>query len=234
MSAHEPHERLRKTEAQIRCIELRFVTHHRIRLMKPTVFVFLFLVCALALRAEIIVGSSLEWLADTSASVGIYQVTESRKESDSAFQLSFKLDDTLKGTPPRSPASSYGVRFRSGTQPPSVAVGSRFLIFFKPDDKDLVRVEHLINISTIQDGGWDSIAINSKFEALADQAQILATVRGRLKSHPTNTSTRWRECPDSRFDVEVPIGSSAFTVLFGGSSCYLLVPDDLKPAKPDK
>ena len=202
--------------------------------MKSTVFVFLYLVAALTLRAEIMVGASLEWLADTSASVGLYQVTESRKESDSAFQLSFRLDDALKGKPPLAAASSYWVRFPKGSQPPSVPVGDRFLIFLKPDDTDSPRVAHLINLSTSQSGGMDSVAINCKFEVLTDQAQILATVRGRIKSHPTDTSTKWHEYPNSRFDVEVPFDSPAFKVLYGGSTCYLLVPKDLKPAKPNK
>jgi len=197
--------------------------------MKPTIYIFLHLVAALTLRAEIIVGASLEWLADTSASVGLYQVTESRKESDSEFQLFFRLDDALKGKPPLTAASSYWVRLPKGSQPPSVSVGDRFLIFLKPDDKDSPRVAHLINLSTSQSGGWDSVAINCKFEVLTDHAQILATVRGRIKSHPAETATKLHEYPNSRFDVEVPFDSPAFKVLYGGSTCYLLVPADLKP-----
>lgn len=199
--------------------------------MKSTVFVFFYVVAAVTLRAEIMVGASLEWLADTSASVGLYRVTESRKESDSAFQLSFRLDDALKGTPPLAAVSPYGVRFPKGSPPASASVGDRFLIFLKPDDKDSPRVAHLINLSTTQPGGMDSAAINCKFEVLTDQAQILAKVRGRLKSHPAGTPTKWQEYPESRFDVEVPFDSPAFKVLYGGSACYLLVPEDLKPPR---
>jgi hypothetical protein len=202
--------------------------------MKTRVFVLLYLVVTVTVRAEIRVGASLEWLADTSGGVGIYQATESREESDSAFQLSFQLDEALKGEPPQLVASSYWVRFAKGPQPPSVSVGDRFLIFLKPDDQNSPRVAHLINLSTTQAGGTDSVAINSKFEVLTLPPQILATVRGRIKSHPTAKPTKWREYPDSRFDVEVPPEAPAYNVLFSGSLCYLLVPEDLRPPKPNK
>ena len=198
--------------------------------MKSAVFVFLYLVAALTLRAEIIVGASLEWLADSSASIGIYQVTESRNTSDSAFQLSFRLDDVLKSTPPQTAASSYSVRFHK--EAPIVTIGNRFLIFLKPDETDSPRVAHLINLSTSQIGGLDSVSVNSKFELLTDQTQILATVRERIKSHPKGSPTKLHEHPNSSFDVEVPHGTGASRVLYAKSACFLLVPDDLKPAKP--
>lgn len=193
-----------------------------------TLLVFAF---SMTLRAEVMVGASLEWLADTSASVGIYEVTQSRKESDSGFQLSFRLDDKLKGAPPPSTTSPYWVRLPKGAPPPGVSTGERFLVFLKPDDKDAPRVAHLINLSQAQTGGMDSVAINCTFEVLTDPAKILEVVKARIKSHPTDKATRWREYPDSRFDVEVPFETPAHKVLFGGSTCYLLVPDDLKPVK---
>lgn len=202
--------------------------------MNLTVFGILFAFAALTLRAEIMVGASLEWLADTSSSIGTYQITESRKESDSAFQLTLKLEDSLKGKPPQKADSSYWVRLQTGSKPPTIAVGDRFLIFLKRDDKDSDRVAHIINLSTSQTGGMDSVAINHKFEVLTNQAKILAVVRGRIEKHPKVEPVKWHEYPNSRFDVEVPTDSPAFKVLYGGSTCYLLLPDDLKPAKTGK
>ena len=201
--------------------------------MKFIFYVFLYLVATSALRAESIVGKSLEWLADTSMSIGVYRVTGSRKEADFHFELSFQLEDVLKGDPLRSTAASYWLRFREGAKP-KVAPGDRFLVFLKPDDHDSPRVDHLINLSVSQDAGWDSVAINSKFEVLTDQAQILALVRARLQSHPTEAVFRRHDDFGSSLEVEVPGNTPAHYVLFSGSDCYLLVPDDLKPTKPSK
>lgn len=202
--------------------------------MKSAFGIFLYFVFALTLRAEIIVGTSLEWLADSSTSIGIYQVAESRKESDTNFQLSFRLNEKLKGEPPQAAASSYWIRAPKGEPAPGVSSGDRFLIFLKPDEKNSLHVATLINLSKPQINGMDSVAINSKFEVLTDPAKILATVRERIKSHPAAKPTKWQEYPNSRFDVEVPHNSPAFSVLWGGSTCYLVVPDDLKPVKPGK
>lgn len=198
--------------------------------MKSALSILLYFVISLTLRAEISVGASLEWLADTSASVGIYQVTESRHESDSAFQLFFRLDEKLKGAPPQSATSPYWVRLPKGAQPPSVSTGERFLIFLKHDKKDAPRVAHLINLSKPQTGGMDSVAINCKFEVLTDQSKILEVVKERIKTHPTATPTKLGEYPASKFDVEVPFDTPAHQVLYSGSTCYLFVPEDLKAA----
>lgn len=176
------------------------------------------------------VGASLEWLADTSPGIGVYQVTGQNKESAPAFQLSFRLEKTLKGTPPENSDSSYWMRLSKESPEPIIANGSRFLIFFKPDEKDTPRVAHLINLAAPQLGGMESVAINSKFEVMTDPAKILALVQKRIESHPKALSARWHEYPASRFDVEVPTGSPAHAILWGGSTCYLLLPEDLKPA----
>ncbi|MEK7953798.1 hypothetical protein [Luteolibacter soli] len=202
--------------------------------MKSTLSAILYLLVTLTLRSEVMVGPSLEWLADTSASVGIYRVTQTRKESDSSFQLSFSLDESLKATPPQSASSPYWLGLPKDPQPSSVAEEDRFLIFFKSDEKDEARIAHLINLSTPKSRSLMSVAINCKFEVLAEQAAILAVVRGRIKSRPTTTSTKWREYPASRFDVEVPKASPAFIVLWYGSDCYLLLPEDLKPVNLKK
>lgn len=199
--------------------------------MKSVVLAFCYFAFNLALQAEIMVGASLEWLADTSPGIGVYQVTRKNRESASAFQLSFRLEKTLKGTPPESTDSAYWVRPEKGSPEAIIGDGNRFLIFFKLDEKNLPRVAHLINLSTPQRGGMESVAVNSKFEVLTDPAKILALVQGRIESHPKAVPTGWQEYPDSRFDVEVPTGSPAHAVLWSGSTCYLLLPEDLKPPR---
>jgi hypothetical protein len=198
--------------------------------MKSIILFFCSFAFTLDLQAEIMVGASLEWLADTSPGIGVYEVTRQNRESASAFQLSFRLEKTLKGTPPENSGSPYWVRSSKESSETNIANGNRFLLFFKLDEKDTLRVAHLINLSTPQLGGMESTAINSRFEVITDPAKILAVVQERIKSHPKALPTKWHEYPDSRFDVEVPTGSAAHAVLWGGSTCYLLLPQDLKPA----
>jgi len=202
--------------------------------MKTSITILLFLAATFLARAELMVGASLEWLADTSADVGVFQVTKSHQKTDSEFELTFRLQKALKGNAPQVATSSYWVRLPKGSDLPTVDPDDCFLLFFKPNDQDFLHVAHLINLSTVQNGGMESVAINSKFETLTEEAQILKVVKQRINAFPKATTTKWQEYPDSRFDVEVPTDSPAFKVLFGGSTCYLLVPDDLKTEKQKK
>ncbi len=199
--------------------------------MKAALNILLFLAATFSVRAEIIVGASLEWLTDTSTAVGVFEVTKSHNKTDSEFELTFRLQKSIKGNAPQVTASSYWVRLPKDTEPPTVDAGDRFLIFFKPDEKDSIRVAHLINLTKSQNGGMDSVAITSKFKVLTEEAGLLKLVEQRFKAFPTATATKWREYPNSRFDVEVPTDSPAFVFLYGGSTCYLIVPDDLKTKK---
>jgi hypothetical protein len=199
--------------------------------MKSALIILLFLTATFSARAEIMVGSSLEWLADTSTAVGVFEVTKSHHKSDSEFDLTFRFHKPLKGNAPQVTTSSYWVRLPKDTDPPTVDEGDRFLIFFKPDERASLRVAHLINLTKSQNGGMDSIAITSKFKILTEEAEILNVVEQRLKAFPKATTSKWREYPNSRFDVEVPTDSPAFRVFYGGSTCYLVVPDDLKTNK---
>ena len=192
--------------------------------MKQTTFVLLYLFVAMTLRAEVTGTASLEWLADKSVNVGIYQVAQTRRESASTFSLSFRLAETLKGTPSQS-------RTSKDSEPPNVDIGDRFLIFFlKFDDDEEAAAYHVINLSSPPSEGLKSLAINCKFEVLTEGAAILATVRGRLRSHPAAALTSRREYITS-LSVEVPYGSPAHKILYRGSSCFLRVPEDLIPAK---
>lgn len=199
--------------------------------MRTTLTILLFFAATFSVRAEIMVGASMEWLTDTSTAVGVFEVTKSHRKTNSEFELTLRLHKAIKGNAPQVTASSYWVRLPKDTEPPTVGEGDRFLIFFKFDEKTSLQVAHLINLSKSQNGGMDSVAITSKFKILTEEAEILKLVEQRFKAFPTATTTKWREYPNSRYDVEVPTDSPAFGVLWGGSTCYLLVPEDLKTKK---
>ena len=196
--------------------------------MKTAITILLFVAVTFSVRAETMVGASLEWLTDTSTAVGVFEVTKSHNKTDSEFELTFRLHKSIKGNVPQVTESTYWVRIPKDTRLPKVDERDRFLVFLKPDEKASLRVSHLINLTKSQNGGIDSLAITSKFKILSDEAEILKLVEQRFKAFPKATTTKWREYPNSRFDVEVPTGSPAFRALFAGSTCYLLVPDDLK------
>jgi len=214
--------------------------------MKSTVIVLLHLVAALTLRAEIAVGESLEWMADTNAAIGIYQVTAVHKAPAPVsgpdvfptvpltFELSFRLKENLKGTPPDSCKSTYSIPSLEGSLPPSVAIGDRFLLFLNfiiADNRNSARIDRLINLSNPRYGDARSSAITCKFEVPADDEQILAVARERLKAHPgTMPNERYKQ----KFWVQLRGDEPAYRVLYNGSACYLLVPEDLKPVKSDK
>jgi hypothetical protein len=109
-----------------------------------------------------------------------------------------------------------------------VEAGDRFLLFFKTDEKGVLRVAHFVNLSHAWNAGNNTEAIDTNFQVLTDADAVLRTVRARLAAHPDGTPTRWHEYPGNRFDVEIPEDSSAWKRIFAGSTCYLLVPDDLK------
>ena len=197
--------------------------------MRIALTILLFLTATFSVRAEIMVGTSLEWLTDTSTAVGVFQVTKSNNKTDSEFELTFRLHKPIKSSAPQVTSSSYWVRLPKDTERPTVDEGDRFLLFFKLDEKASLQVAHLINLTKSQNGGMDSNAITSKFKVLTKDVEILNLVEQRFKAFPNATTTKWREYPNSRFDVEVPTDSPASRVLCGGSACYLLVPDDLKP-----
>ena len=67
------------------------------------------------------------------------------------------------------------------------------------------------------------------FEVLTEEAKILTTVRERLKSHPVAAPAKGPVVPANKCWVEVPYRTSAYELLYHGSACYVLLPEDLIP-----
>ncbi len=211
--------------------------------MKAAVLAISFLLLTLKLHGEIALGDSLEWLTDSCPNIGIYVVTESEKKPY-AFDLTFRLDTRLKGTPPETCRSSYSLpdpgteeivyvqSLLHGAPIPDVAVGARFLLFSGGTDPDQ-NGAYLINLGAPQFGSSHSKAIDCRFRVLSKEAPILAVVRARLKAHPPAAPGKTPRAPAS-VDVRVDAGAPAYHALYRDSDVYLRVPADLAPAKRDR
>ena len=200
------------------------------RLLKSAIVVFLYLAATLTLRAEKVFVSSLEWLADTSARIGIYTVTKIERNS----YTSFVLVEPVKAKPEQAIRSSFEVASQPGSRLPAVAVGDRFLIFTRDNVFSTIggiSSYRFINLSRPQSGDLPSYAFNCIFKVLKQETAIMATVRERImSSHPTTTAHVW--LGPKTFDVVVPTASPVWEELFYGNPFYLLVPEDLRPANP--
>jgi len=181
-------------------------------------------------RAEIMVAATLEWLADHCRESGIYKVqsVEKKEHLTNSYEVSFSLERELRGNPARTVADAYypGKYVHAGR--PSVRVGDEFLICFQHYTTGEVRPVQLINLTNPGLGFPKFIAVSSNLELLRRKADILEVFFTRLRSHaqgkPVEISDYSR---DNR--VELPFGAEVFSAVYGGSTCYLRVPEDLLP-----
>ncbi len=60
-------------------------------------------------QAEIMVASSLEWLADHCIDSGVYRATSVTKENDliAGYKVTFTIQETLRGNPAKSAEERY-------------------------------------------------------------------------------------------------------------------------------
>jgi len=197
--------------------------------MKRIIMSIVLLLAAGSARAEIICGVTLEWLADTCPYVAIYSAQIVSPDAPGQAHISATLAESLRGEPPKTFSFDYPT-FDAASQKSAhtPAVGDKFLIFLRDADTrpKEVRWEHIISLTHPSTRGWAHVAVRPDFTVLTDGDQIAKIVRERI-AKKTVVPTLWREYPRDRFRVEVPMGTPAFDSLFSGSTCYLIVPDDL-------
>lgn len=184
-------------------------------------------------QAEIVVASSLEWLADHCIDSGIYRVTSVTKEKNLAasYKVAFGLQEALRGNPAKSTEESYQRWPPSAPDDsPIVAVGDEFLICFQHYDKGDRRIVQLINLSRPQSNGAENIAVTSDFKILKDKNQILSLFRDRLKKQAKGDPIKIDDySKDNRFELRQD--TELYKAVWAGSTCYLKIPSDLLPAK---
>ena len=186
--------------------------------------------CGVA-SAEIIVGSTLEWLTDTSPYIGIYLASKVGSDAPGQVYVEATLSTPLRGDLPKYFSFDYPtLDFVENNKAACVPKeGDTFLIFLRDAGKNDVRWEHIINLTCPAMRGFAHVAIRPDFSILTNGAAIEKVVRDRMAKRGL-TAMSWGEYPpmEHRFDIEVPSGTPAFSALYAGSKCYLLVPFDLQ------
>jgi len=174
---------------------------------------------------EINVGLTLESLADTCPYIGIYSLASVSYSSPYLPHVEASLVKKLRGEPPEKVTFSYAslAGLPKVTKPEK---GDRFMVFFRNAAAKDIRMEEVIGLTKIVRGGQLSLAVEPDFSVVSSGAAIQKIVTDRIASKPVQP-LRWREYPDNRFRLEVPHGTPAYGALFAGSSCFLIVPDDL-------
>ena len=216
-------------------------------MLKSLVFVLTICGFPAVLRAEIAAGRSLEWLADTSSGIGIYRtITCTPGKENSPCILTCLLEENLKGPPAGLTSFTFNPVIRDASDyyvPAPLTSGTNFLIFFRRDTFGGLQPVHKINLANPLSGGDSGLAINHKFEVLADAKLITDVVKKRIGSHPDavqlgvdgdlifkyNRKTKTWVLPPAA--VPIPWATAAHKQIFNGSVCYLLIPVDLHKRK---
>jgi hypothetical protein len=184
-------------------------------------------------QAEIMVASSLEWLADHCIDSGVYRATSVTKEKDltACYKVAFAIQETLRGNPAKSAEERYQ-RFPPPVpeDSPIVEVGDEFLICFQHHENGDRSIVQLINLSKPQAVGVPYIAVTSDLKILKDKRKILSLFRDRLKKQAKVDPVKIGDySKDNRFELQDD--TELYKAVWAGSSCYLRIPSDLLPAK---
>ncbi len=183
-------------------------------------------------QAEIIVVSSLEWLADHCIDSGVYRATSVTKVEDltACYKVAFEIQETLRG----NTAKSVEERYHRSPPPvpedsPIIEVGDEFLICFQHGENGDKRIVQLINLSKPQAVGVSYIAVTSDLKILKDKKTILSHFRDRLKEKPKVDPVKIDDySKDNRFELQD--NTELYKAVWAGSTCYLRMPSDMLPA----
>lgn len=196
-----------------------------------------FLACLTPANAEIVIASSIEWLSDTSESIGTYNISDIFVKEFDVYNCLVSISESIKGNPPnKTIIIYYSVSNEQSKKNVPVKINDEILIFFRKDEKEVKRAIHQINLNKPRKRGYDCVAITSQFELLTEKIEIIKIVEDRLNNYPGQKEFKYGEWPEpvDRFEIEIPYNSPAFEAIWGGSSCFLLVPEDLKHKSKQK
>ena len=142
-----------------------------------------FLVGPSSATAEIAVDHSLEWLVDSSTSLGIYtadyvnEVTSGEHFSKSRLLCS--LQEKLKGNPPKTFQFVYHhVFYESDPAPPEI--GDEFLLFFEGEKPRLDHPRYSIHLNHPCVTGWNAVVYTADCRVLSSRDEIMGVVRERV------------------------------------------------------
>jgi len=181
-------------------------------------------------QASLIVGKSAEWLCDNSDTVGIYKVvkgsvvTTNNNDSRHRYTYTLQLSESLKGDPAKKCDAKFSVHVLTAQKTgDTVQESDELIVFFQTKKTYEPAIIHQINLSRPWHAGASFVAVDAKFNVIAKRNQIIALVQSRLKQPPSQS-----------VQVAIPPDSAAWTAVWAGSACFLLVPEDLKPKTVEK
>jgi len=182
--------------------------------------------------AEIMVAETLEWLTDSSPHVGEYEIVEANARTVSNwFQIHLKVKrvSSIKGGCPKE--STFRVKSHTD-EIAGMSAGTRvmfFLMSLEPEG----NVRYKVSLDSPPKQGFLDIAYSKDFRLLTKGNEIRELVKKRAALN-RNVEIKDPEAIGNVFAlggngavrVEVPFESTAYQALYGGSSCYLVVPAD--------
>ena len=178
--------------------------------------------------AEIMVGKSLEWLTDPSSAIGTYSVVNvAADNSGETYLCELRRVATLKGICPDTAKDEY---FKSLRWPlirkDAVVTGDRFLVFWVGDTNK--SVHETINLTAPLKTGFRHIAADANQNLFGDADSILKVVESRMKAMPNPQIISAEGLALQDHWIKVKMESDLWKALYSGSTCYLLVPEDIK------
>lgn len=179
---------------------------------------------------EINIANSIDWLCYQSGTVATVKVTSVKEESfhimdyESEVTIYANISRTYKGNEPLSrDIIIYSRLTYVGMDKWKNMLGKEVLVFLK----DLICERQCAYGIWDDDRGMIPVdspgtkALTGDFNYLEDSNDIINYVVDRI------TQLKGKKA-ESHF-LEVPMDTKAFGALYGGSSCYLIVPDVLYP-----
>ncbi len=183
------------------------------------------------MQAEIVLGESLEWLAETCSHVGIFSSAAicwglAYPEGRAEAPVCGRGIKQLRGTFPETFVFRYPIwETQRGETEIYARDGDAFLVFARQTIGGDIRVVQVISLSRPLLRPSRNAALRPDFTVLTDGRAILSVVKERIRLHRAHPY-EWGERAQHKW-TNVPIGTAAFDSLWGRSECYLLIPDDL-------
>jgi hypothetical protein len=174
------------------------------------------------------VGKSLEWLTDQSSAIGIYIVTAVQTNpAGDTFSCHLRREHSIRGDCPENASDEYfkSIRWPS-VRTNAVVIGDRFLVFWVGETNK--SVHETINLTAPLTSGFRHIAADVDQNLLTDGGTIVSVVTNRMQTMPHPEKVKGEGLTVKEYWIEVDMGRRLFQALYSGSSCFLMVPKDIK------
>jgi hypothetical protein len=209
----------------------------KISLLQLSVFLFLLICSPFNANAEIIAGSSIEWLTVSSKVVAVGKITsveKSKGEGSVIYETYvFEPSEMIKGAKQKK---KFNFTIRTFSTEP--VFGKLFnttneIVVFLSDYKNdgekflqdkLVPANTQFPLSIINLNNPNKYVIDLNFRVLKNKDDIIKASQSAAKAQTEYLKQHSSDLIKS-VSLEVPMDSEAFRSLYAGSVCYLIVPN---------